>query len=192
MIHRLAGVLLLVLVSACTSATTPQVVAEVAGEPVTAAEFTARMADHRTAVAAYFHEHHRADPNQQAFWSDEIGGTTPRAMLRQRTLDALVEIKVQQIMAREAGLIADIGYDTFLKRLDEENADRRERLERHEPIFGPQQFTEKTYHAYCFDRMVLDLKKTLPASADYPALVAERVRHVTIAIHEDALNPLLP
>lgn len=192
MIHRLIGAVLLMLLAACTSAPTPQVVAEVAGEPVTAAEFTARMADHRTEVASDFYDRHGADPNQPGFWSAQYGSTTPRAMLRQRTLDALVEIKVQQVMARDAGLVDDIGYDAFLRQLEEENQSRRQRLDRQEPIFGPQQYTEETYFSYTFDRMVLDLTSALPATTDYTALVDERVRQATVVVHDDVMEALLP
>lgn len=202
---RLAAALLLLLVSGCATAPTSQVgpaaqgapgtaqvVAEIGGEPVSAAEFTARMAEHRVAVTTYFYERHRADPNQPGFWAAGFGGETPRAMLRQRTMDTLVRIKVQQLMAREAGLVSDIGYDAFLRRLAEENRARRDRIDRRQPVYGPQQHTEKSYFSEEFDRMVLDLRQSLPDPDGYPKLVDERVGSATVVMHDEVLDPLLP
>lgn len=205
---RLVGVVMtLLLVSGCAAAPASQVVAavggepgaaapaaqvvaEVGGEPVTAAEFTARMAEHRVPVTSYFHERHRADANAPGFWAARFGGETPRAVLRQRTLDAIVRIKVQQLMARDAGLISDLSYDAFLRGLDEENRARRERIDRRQPVFGPRQHTEKSYFSHVFDRMVLDLRQALPDG--YPELVDERVRGAVLVVHDDVLESLLP
>ncbi|MGW3955772.1 hypothetical protein ACWEKM_33770 [Streptomyces sp. NPDC004752] len=129
-------------------------VATVSGEPVAVAELRARMVVHRAEVAARF----PGDPNAPGFWTRPATVETPLGTLRRQALDELIGIKVQQVLAREAGILTEIGYPTFLRRLQEENEQRRRHVACHEPIFGPKQYTEQSYFSYLFDRMVLDLR----------------------------------
>lgn len=134
--------------------------ATVDGEPVTVAELRAGMIVHRAEVAARF----TGDPNAPGFWTRPSGGEPPIEALRKQALEHLTGIKVQQILARETGILSDIGYPRFLRQLREENLRRQQRVAGQEPIFGPQQYTEQTFFAYQFDRMVLDLKAALAQS----------------------------
>ncbi|MFD1775552.1 hypothetical protein [Paenibacillus rhizophilus] len=135
-------------------------VAWVNGEPVAYGEFQTRMLELRGEVVAETAKD-GADPAAKSFWTSETGGRTPLGLLKEKTLDLLVRVKVQQIAAKEAGIAEDIGYKAFLSRLDAENRTRSSRLRRGEPIYGPQQYTEKAYYRYTLANLELALRQRL-------------------------------
>jgi hypothetical protein len=136
-------------------------VAEVNGEPILLDEFMAAAMDHRAETVGYFHQKYGAEPDQKEFWNQRYGGESPLEVLKERVLKQLTGIKIQQILAKEAGLLEEPGYDFFLKQLELENNSRKERLAKKEVIFGPQQYDAKTYFNYVFNKMVIELKRTL-------------------------------
>ncbi|MDT3428448.1 hypothetical protein J2Z22_004040 [Paenibacillus forsythiae] len=135
-------------------------VAWVNGEPVAYGEFQARMLELRgEAVAEAAKE--GADPAGKSFWTSGIGGQTPLGLLKEKTLDLLVRVKVQQIAAREAGIAEAIGYEAFLSRLAAENRTRSSRLRRGEPVYGPRQYSERAYFRYTLANLELALRHRL-------------------------------
>ncbi|GAA3972030.1 hypothetical protein GCM10023085_62820 [Actinomadura viridis] len=143
------------------------------------------MAEHRAAVARHFHATYGADVNAPGFWTRRHGAEVPGEVLRRRTLETLTRVKVQQLMAREAGLPSDLDYPAFLARMAAENQDRGRRLSRGEPLYGPQQYTERTYFAHSFGRMVLALRGVLGEDR-YPSLVEARVARAKVTLREEA------
>ncbi|AIQ11937.1 hypothetical protein [Paenibacillus durus] len=135
-------------------------VAWVNGEPVADGEFRTRMLELRGEVVAETAKG-GADPAAKSFWTSDIGGRTPLGLLKEKTLDLLVRVKVQQIAAKEAGIAEDIGYEAFLSRLDAENRTRSSRLRRGEVIYGPQQYSEQTYYRYTLANLTLALRQWL-------------------------------
>jgi len=49
-------------------------------------------------------------------------------MARKKALDDIVEVKVQQILAKEKGIIESTDYREFLKELENENRQRKDAL----------------------------------------------------------------
>lgn len=135
-------------------------VAWVNGEPVAYGEFKTRMLELRGEAVAEAAEK-GADPAARNFWASDIGGRTPLDLLKEKTLHLLVRVKVQEIAARKAGIVQDIGYEAFLSRLDAENRLRSSRLRSGEPIYGPQQYSERTYFRYMLTNLELALRERL-------------------------------
>ncbi|BCG58059.1 hypothetical protein [Paenibacillus sp. URB8-2] len=135
-------------------------VAWVNGEPIAYGEFRTRMLELRGEVIAETAKG-GADPAAKGFWTSGAGGRTPLDLLKEKTLNLLVRVKVQQIAAKEAGIAGDIGYKAFLSRLDAENRTRSSRLRRGEPIYGPKQYTEKAYYRYNLANLELALRQRL-------------------------------
>lgn len=136
-------------------------VAKVNNEQISFREFNKFMAENRAETMNYFRKTYGSDVNDKEFWEKRFGEEIPIEVLKQRTLDQLTRIKVQQVLAREKGLVEDISYTGFLKLLKDENKKRREALARNEVIYGPQQYGEKEFFHYRFSNMVTDLKKVL-------------------------------
>ena len=77
------------------------------------------------------------------------------------TFEVAARIKIQQLKAKELGLIEDCSYNRFLIDFKAENARRKSELENHEVIYGPTQFSEENYYNYKFSNLVLQLKQVL-------------------------------
>ena len=90
------------------------------------------------------------------------------------TFEALAEVKVQQLLALELGLIPDFSYKYFHQQFLNENKRRREALFNSKVFYGPVQFSEESYFSYYTSNLVLNLKKELAKTRfkiDQPGLL---------------------
>jgi len=95
------------------------------------------------------------------FWNSTSVGESPAQLLRKKALNEAIEIKIQQQLAREIGLIKDISYKAFLEDYKNENLRRKGDIINHKVIYGPTQLTEENYFNYLFSNVVLRLKQEL-------------------------------
>ncbi|KKO53103.1 peptidyl-prolyl cis-trans isomerase [Paenibacillus sp. DMB20] len=58
------------------------------------------------------------------------------------------KIKVEQILMKEHGILQDISYKTFLKKLASENNDRQRKLRNDQPIYGPREYEAEEFYSY--------------------------------------------
>jgi len=136
------------------------IIATVNGESVSVAEFEARMPEFRATVVQYFRRNYKTE-YCQGFWTTSYGGEIPGEILREQTLDKLVEIKLQQILAREKGLLKDISYTAYLKQWQQENEQRKIAMDTGKVIFGPVNYDEQMYFRYFMSKVTLALKQQL-------------------------------
>jgi hypothetical protein len=136
------------------------IVAKVSGEPVTVREFMHWTQAGRSRVIAYYRNTYNYD-FVQGFWTKSFDGKTPSDMLKQLTLDTIVNVKVQQMEASKYGIETVIPYDDFLLALERENTSRLEAKRNNKVIYGPVQYAEGVYFNYCFSNMVNHLKMKL-------------------------------
>jgi hypothetical protein len=137
-----------------------RVVALVNGEPISELEFKLRLIQNRAYVYDYFKRKYGVSDHQK-FWDMSYGGETPIKVARVKTLNECVTIKVQQILAKQKGIIRDISYQGFLEVLKQENLRRKEAVQQGRPIYGPRQYDESGYYYYLFENMVIRLKDVL-------------------------------
>jgi len=135
-------------------------VARVDGEPISVRLFERRVAANRARAYAHFRQTYGAE-DSAGFWTSSYGGETPLAWTKKRALAECVRIKLEQVLAREKGVIEDIGYAAFLENLERENDRRRRALAAGEPIYGPTEYGEDTYFSYLFSNTVIELKRRL-------------------------------
>ncbi|WP_438449200.1 peptidyl-prolyl cis-trans isomerase [Gorillibacterium sp. sgz5001074] len=148
-------------------AISPPPIAVVDGEKVDAKEVQLLANAQRAKVYTYFMQRYGLEDSLD-FWQTEVGGEKPIQKLKGLTLERLKEIKVQQLWARQEGLIEDIGYESFLQRLHDENESRKKALQEHRVIYGPQQYNADTYYEYVFSNLIIQLKQRLADSAYKP------------------------
>jgi hypothetical protein len=98
------------------------------------------------------------------FWNNTSVDESPAHHLRKKALNEAIQIKIQQQLAREMGLVKDITYKAFLVNYRNENLRRKEDLLKHKVIYGPTQYTEENYYDYLFSNLVLKLKQELGKS----------------------------
>lgn len=74
-----------------------------------------------------------------------------------KSFDVIKRIKIEQIIMKEYKLVEDISYGAFVKDFKKENLDRKEKVKKKQPIYGPQQYTEQFYYKYLHDNRVIAL-----------------------------------
>lgn len=183
-------VLAIITITLRTSAQKPVYVMTLNGEPVDVREYRLILNRHRSEVYNDFYLKYGASDSAD-FWTTAYEGQTPLDQLKQVTLQDLTAIKVQQLLAREYHVVvaltpqgpflpADPSYTVFLKNLSQENDRRQAALAKGEPIYGPTQFDEDTFHRYFFSKMVEQLQQQLsegdwqPSTATLEAFYADR------------------
>jgi hypothetical protein len=149
----------------CSAAPQPDsaLVATINGEPVSLREFMLFARAQRSLVINKYRTSHGAEYGSD-FWSVNIDGTTPMEVLKKKTLDTIVSVTIQEISARQAGLVEDISYAGFLKSLETENHRRLAAKQSGKVIYGPVQYSEEVYYNYLFTNMVNKLKEYLSGS----------------------------
>ena len=145
---------------ACEYPPDTALVATVNGEPVIVREFLLIAERARTGIIRYYRVNYKIGYGED-FWNMNIDRQTPGDLLKQRTLDTLVSIKIQQSLAYQFGLIADPNYKMFLDDFAAENKRRLEAKNAGKVIYGPVQYTEEVYFNYIFSNMVIRLKDIL-------------------------------
>ncbi|MBW4083215.1 SurA N-terminal domain-containing protein [Paenibacillus sp. S150] len=142
-------------------------VASVNGIPVTLKEFLARMPGQRSAALSYYQQAYGCDTGAAGFWTSPCGGEIPLQRLKRMTLDELVENRVRELAAQEAGLDCPVGYDAFLAAWKAENRQRSRRLAEGGVVYGPREYSEQVYYRYLASVTANDLKRWL-AGRDGP------------------------
>lgn len=195
-----AGGVVIVLVSIlwifdAKGATEDEVVATVNGEPITSKHFQQRMLVHRGQVQSYFYKTYGVGDSAD-FWTTEHHSEIPIEMVRKRTLDELTRIKIQQIMAKEKGIVGDISYDGFLRQMEEANRKRQQTAGKG-VIYGPVNYNEHTYFEYVFSNMVIRLKQKMAGEGlmsgrgdfaamdrEYERRIDEILKKATVVVNE--------
>jgi hypothetical protein len=152
------------------------VIAWVNQYPISNAEFKHWMLLQRAAVHNYFYTTYNIADSED-FWETETEGESPMEMLKEMALEKAVRCKVQQIMALENGIADHIDFDQMMLEMQEENLKRKKKIEKGEVVYGAKHYTERTYFAHEFDKMVIQLKSALskeelkPSEKDLKAMV---------------------
>jgi hypothetical protein len=95
-------------------------------------------------------------------WYSSFGNKeVPAEILKNNSLQDCYRTTAQLILAKKKGILKDISYEGFLKKLKESNKFRKQAALEKKTIYGPVEFTEATYYDYLFSLTVLELKKKL-------------------------------
>ena len=130
------------------------------GQGVPVRELELFLAQDRAATFTYFQQKYN-DNDRPGFWTTAYGGQTPQDYLRKAAIADATRATVTLQLGRASGLIADPGYAAFLQALNAQNAQRRQALSEHQPIYGPTQFTESGYFTYVQIQLGIGITKTL-------------------------------
>ncbi|PYI53495.1 peptidyl-prolyl cis-trans isomerase [Paenibacillus flagellatus] len=137
--------------------------AAVNGEPIELEWMERIMRMERAPVYAYFKDQYGAMPDEETFWTNRYGGERPIDVLRKRALERCVEIKVQQLLLRKNGMLDDIGYDSFKRTYEAEQARRKEAAKRGTVVYGPVGYDEDTYFDVFHNDLFHKLKNRIAA-----------------------------
>ncbi|MFB9327801.1 peptidyl-prolyl cis-trans isomerase [Paenibacillus aurantiacus] len=144
------------------NATSAASIAVVNGLDVAEMEFKAAMAQERITVIQAFQSKHGAVYGD-AFWQQTFDGETPLDVLKQRALDRVIRIKVQQAEALRLGIDTPIEYGQFVTQWKQENERRKAAVQADEVIYGPIEFSEDDYYRHMMSNLAIELKDALGA-----------------------------
>lgn len=137
-----------------------ETIAYINDEPISVEEFNLFFARERAQVFSYFHSTYTISEKDD-FWHTEYEGQVPIKVAREKTLEALKRIKIEQLYMKEEGILEDTSYGRFLEDLATENERRKKALENNQVIYGPKEFRENTYYDYLHSNRVIALKDKL-------------------------------
>lgn len=135
-------------------------IATVNGEPICKQEFTQQLRREKALIYNYFKDKYGVE-DSSTFWTDSYGGEKPLNLIRRTALKQCIRTKIQQILAKQNGIIADCTYSRFLADLGRENVRRKRAIEDKEPIYGPVVYEEGRYFDYLLSIVVINLKEKL-------------------------------
>lgn len=151
--------MVLIIGASCTN-NKPKIVAWVSDESITKSELKHWMLLEKASVYSYFYRKYGVS-DSDSFWIQKLGDEIPLEKLKSISIEKAKRIKIQQILALEKGIIETANYDEIIDGLENINVERKQKVENGEPIYGPIQFTKRTWFFHVFDKMVIELKDEL-------------------------------
>jgi len=115
--------------------------------PVPVRELALYLARDRSAIVAEY-QARGADIGSAAFWQTPIDGVTPARKLVAKAKDDVVRLHVQLQLAASAHVNAPQTYDQLVRAWQNENARRANAIDKGQPVYGPQQFSESDFIDY--------------------------------------------
>lgn len=153
--------------NAAQDAVSNPIIAWVNGEPLTAEELGLSLQRNKASVIKHFKDAYGADDSSD-FWETAFNGEVPLQLLKQKSLDESSRIKIQQMLAREKGIVQDISYAGFLGSLEKENNRRKEALQNRQVIYGPAEYSKETYYDKLFSDLAHELQAKLASEWAFP------------------------
>lgn len=144
--------------------------------PVTVSEFQVFLQNNKALTAGYFKRMYDADYGDD-FWTSTYGGENPLHYAKRQTIEDVKKLKVEQIVMKEHGIIEDLSYRAFLKKLAEENDGRQRKIRNNEPVYGPKTYGANEFYSYT-------------QSINYQRLVETLVQQERTSLTDAELKPL--
>lgn len=120
------------------------------GHKITEEEFISAMNDQIYDVTSYFYDTYGAAVDQ-GFWLKDFEGEIPYEMLAEETIEQLKYYYGVYEHAMEMNYVDSVTYDSFVKRMENENKTRKEKVQRGEVIYGLLEYSEELYREYELD-----------------------------------------
>lgn len=152
--------LIVVLIASSCAKQDQNVVALVNNEAITKSELKHWMLLEKANVYNYFYSKFGVNDSDN-FWTQKLGDEIPLKKLKETAIEKAKRCKVQQIIALKKGIIKTANFDEIISELEKVNIERNMKVENNEPIYGPVQFTSRTYFFHVFDKMQIELKTEL-------------------------------
>ncbi|CAH0120367.1 hypothetical protein PAE9249_02886 [Paenibacillus sp. CECT 9249] len=172
----IVGIAMIVVWGGSSRAAEDAVVLTIDDYPVTVSEFQVFLQNNKALTAGYFKRMYDADYSDD-FWTSTYGGENPLHYAKRQTIKDIKKQKVEQIVMKEHGIIEDLSYHAFLKKLAEENGERQRKIQNNEPVYGPKTYGVNEFYSYT-------------QSINYQRLVDTLVRQERASLSDSELKPL--
>lgn len=124
----------------------------ISGVKVDEDEYINTMNSKKYEITQYFISKYGAKITSD-FWETEFNGEYPYKMLADSTMDELLVRHSIYQLAEEKGYVDSAEYKDFIKRLNNENKAREEKIKNGIPVYGLSNFTEDLYLEYETDQL---------------------------------------
>lgn len=139
-------------------------VATVNGTDVSYGEFALLAEGLKSDVVTYFYSTHNVNEGID-FWdkNSDFGGEVPLEVLKDKTLSAIKEVKIEQELMIEYGVVEkkDTTFESFNKLLDEENERRAEIIKKGGEVYGPEKYSASGYYQYLHSIRLQELREAI-------------------------------
>lgn len=158
----LVGIILAVILSKNVSE--KETVAKINGTDVSYGEFALLAESLKSDVVTYFYTTHNVNEGID-FWDkdSDFGGEIPLEVLKEKTLSAVKEIKIEQELMVEYGVVneSDTTYEAFKELLEQENKRRADIIKSGGEVYGPQEYSASGYYQYLHSIRLQELREAL-------------------------------
>jgi len=142
------------------------VVAKVDGIAIPMREFALYLDQDRSAVVAFLQQRFGAQDGA-SFWTTRFAGKTASEWLEAAALADVTRTTVQFELASRYKLVLSPSYADFVTAWQTENERRAQAVANHQPIYGPQQYTESNYLSYVVGNLAYALQDKLAADGTF-------------------------
>jgi len=132
-------------------------VALVNEESISKQEFELIVNKNRNDVIDYFTNKYNVQYDKN-FWTTDLDGEQPAEFLKEKALHECVRIKIQQMLARDKGIVRDISYSALLDEMNKENKKRKQAVQSKRIIYEPLEFDEQNFLYYQLDKIIFEIK----------------------------------
>lgn len=113
-------------------------------------EYLQVMNDIRQEVLMYFREQYRVTVTNKD-WGTSVDGEIPSQVLAHRVTEKLRDHKAIYALAKQRGYVDSTSYKSLIKRMDEENARRKAKIDSGQIVYGLSAYSPHTYLEYEMD-----------------------------------------
>lgn len=121
---------------------------EVGDHEISKEEYALLAYDNIARTAREYGAKEGIDVNAPGFWEQKRDCVSPMDRVRELTDGEAVRQKGIQILAKENGIIDEIGYEAFLKQYQEESEQRKQMKEEGKVLYGPLELSVSQYYSY--------------------------------------------
>lgn len=94
-------------------------------------------------------------------WQTPINGISPSQNLEDTVLYTLKRLKIQEKLLNKYGLWHYTNYEQLLKDMHQTNQNRKIAVAEGKVIYGPVEYSERTFYDYKFSNAIIQLKKII-------------------------------
>lgn len=121
---------------------------EVGGYEISKEEYALLAYDNLSRTVREYGTKEGIDVNAPDFWEEKSDGASPMDRVRELTDEEAVRQKGIQILAKENGIIDEIGYESFLQQYQKENEQREQMRKEGKVVYGPLKLSKVQYYSY--------------------------------------------
>lgn len=118
------------------------------GKAVSEEEYLRCMEALKYDVTVYFYENYQAESESPRFWETRLKEEVPAEKLTESVLEQLSYIYAAYAVAKENGYTDTDNYKELKKRFEEENQERREKIENGEVVYGLSEYPFELWLEY--------------------------------------------